>query len=495
MAAQVVAENNDPNQSALFNNMISAAQTYQMNYLAFFGANEVVNASPADSANEIALREILKETRNQLPGIELGVVIGNANNFSDFETSDIQFAPSSTRICEPPEGTSLSSQQLMDLMNPSNPTNSEIYRAEVLKFVARLFKYFNGSYTTGQTQLNSTNNNHTGSKDDDIQRQAAPYEPPERGDYFDWVSLDHEYWVGSKAAQYGTNSQVLENSDVDQAYNDHKLILDAIQSLLSTSLLGCYAQVESYESIIRTSYPIIDGAHTSYISTPLNMQAHDLSARVDRILANHYFQWPETIDDRYCHAIEAWGHHAASATAIWPAFSVERSDEAKTYCPSGDSTYWNDFLGWFMDPSLPCVTGHPCTSLDPNAPYDVDEIEDVYLNEIKTSNWSCKAEVGSYQPAGFMWFILHLMDEQGVVKKRGSVSNNTNPLRVYPNPVSQKLNLPVNSDLVNVFSATGHRMPIHMNGSQLSVEDYPEGLYILHFKEKNRFVKIKVQHQ
>ncbi len=484
----------------MFNNMISAANTFDMNYLAFFGANLVVDASPSDSPEEQALREILKETRNQLPGIKLGVVVGDDDNFSNFETSDIQFAPTPWEACEPEPGISpLSSQDLTDLMNPQNPSQGDRYRAEVLKFVARLFKYFNGSYTPGQTQINSTNN-LSGTKDDGVKLQAAPYEPPERGDYFDWVSLDHEYWVGGFISDiYGSTNWQYGSRDVDFAYNDHKLILDGIHSTLSSSALGCYASVESYENIITTSFPVTHNSVTRYISTSINTQADELTGKMDRVLPNHYFWFPEGIDDRYCKAIEAWGQATwALSTNFWPAFSVERSDENKNYCANSSGQAWGDFLGWFMDPSTPCNTPlpyDPCQ--DPKAPYDVDEVEDVYLHEINQSNWTCDnnpASIGKYQPDGFMWFTLHLMDEQGLVKKRGSVAQNSQPLEVYPNPVSGRLNLPLDKDLVSVFSARGQRMSMQIRGNQLDVEDYPEGLYILSFEGEEKTLKIKVKH-
>lgn len=501
MADEVVAANFNPSQSTMFTNMITAANTYEMDYLAFFGANLVVDASPSDSPEEQALREILKETRAQLPGIKLGVVVGDDDNFSDFETSDIQFSPTPWEACEPEPGISaLSSNDLMNLMNPQNPSQGQRYRAEVLKFVARLYKYFNGTYTPGQTQINS-NSNLSGTKDDGAKAQAAPYEPPERGDYFDWVSLDHEYWVGEFVSNtYGSSDwQDSDPNDINDAYYDHKLILDGIHSTLSSSALGCYASVESYENIITTNFPVTYNSVTRYISTSINTQADELTGKMDRVLPNYYFWFPEGIDDRHCKAIEAWGQSTwALSTDFWPAFSVERSDESKSYCVNSSGQSWGDFLGWFMDPSTPCNTPlpyDPCQ--DPKAPYDVDEVEDVFLNEVNQATWSCDsnpASIGNYQPDGFMWFTLHLMDNQGVVKKTGTVDHESVPLEVFPNPVSANLNLPSDTKLVNVFSATGQLMPMEIEGNQLSVEDYPEGLYILTFEGEAKTLTIKVQH-
>jgi hypothetical protein len=86
------------------------------------------------------------------------------------------------------------------------------------------------------------------------------------------------------------------------------------------------------------------------------------------------------------------------------------------------------------------------------------------------------------------------MDNQGVVKKTGTVDQESVQLEAYPNPVSANLNLPSDNKLISVFSATGQRMPMQIEGNQLSVEDYPEGLYILTFEGQAKTLTIKVHH-
>ena len=507
MAIEVDNANGNPTQSNRFNEMISAAQTYNLSYLAFFGVEKVLDGNSAISPIEKALREILKETRNQLPGIKIGVVAGSDQDFSDLITSDVQFeaVPYPTEACEAPQDLNpFNKEELFSLMNPQNPTWGERYRSEILKFINRVFQIYNGGYTAGK-QLNSPNKSPN-PKDSNHTKLSVPDQPPPpRGDYFDWVSLDHEYWIGEIAARYGNNSLSLEPNDIDKAYSSHKSILDAIQSILSGSEIGCYARVESYENIITTNRPVSYSGQTHYISTPINNQANDITLRVERVLPNHYFWFPRDIDDRFCEAIKAWGQaNYAYNTDFWPAFSVERSDKKKTYCSNySGNNYWGDFLGWFMDPTVPSNTGLP---LDPTndplnaAPYDVDEVEDLYLNEINQSSWTCNgssASIENYSPDGFIWFLLHLMDNQNIKKKGNIQASNQGKkdyLNVYPNPASNRLYYTNNRELLAVTNSMGQKMPLAVFNSSLLVKNYPNGLYFLFFNKEESPVKFKVLH-
>jgi hypothetical protein len=75
------------------NDMITAAQTYNMTYLAFYGLNNVIDNSPTDNNLEIALRYILSQTRIQLPNIEIGVVSPTSGNFENVGLSNFPYNP------------------------------------------------------------------------------------------------------------------------------------------------------------------------------------------------------------------------------------------------------------------------------------------------------------------------------------------------------------------------------------------------------------------
>lgn len=142
--AKELVSSNYTNQTRL-NDMINAANTYEMNYLAFYGINFIVDNDPADNPEETALRFILSETRKNLPKIQIGVVGGNSNDFMDLLTDDIAYNPYPTIICDLPVGVSeLSPAQLGIIMNPGpSATPSELYNAELLKFFTRILWYFN----------------------------------------------------------------------------------------------------------------------------------------------------------------------------------------------------------------------------------------------------------------------------------------------------------------------------------------------------------------
>jgi hypothetical protein len=490
--------------------MILNIDKFELNYVAFYGIDKIVDIDPNDDGNDSALRYILQHTRTKFPKIEIGIVAGKDSIFENILLSEFPYNPTS-EICETKhEHMTPSEYELSISMNPQtgSSTAGDIYHASVLRFITRILWYFNGDYSINTTQgfqqggSGINNSGFKGLKESKGNSNNYFSPPIIRKDYFDWISFEHEYWNGNFIQNHYKNFS--QWYSVDSAYYYHKQLIIAIYALLAQNQ-GCHMEVESYENLMLDGQLVLnteDSLLANFawtLDTSMNDQAQQLRGLPDRILFTNYSKWPDSYVDRYCLAINAWGEATSGRfTEFWPLFSVERPDSSQGYYCSNNTDPWGNYLGRWMDTSY---YAYPDLAR-PGYPYEIDEFEDEYLRQYDSaavngttdnSHIDCNCcpigphtiDIGTYEPEGFMWFTVNMMKVQKITKRVSvniSIEFEQSPiLNIYPNPAKQLVNLP-NYNTLRVIDVQGKLIPTKLlNKTSLDVRLYPPGLYLLVF--------------
>jgi len=525
----VMAEDYANGDSTALLKMILGIDQYELNYIAMYGLNKVIDKYPADNPKEAALRHILIKTRKTFPNLEIGVVLPQDTLFAKINESEFPYNPTSEYCVDNfvPLIKDMPPAILSSKMNPQPSSNpNHYYEAAVLRFATTVLWFFNGEFSINQTlglQQNNTGLNSSGNatqnKLNNNSKESYFHPTPIlRKDYFDWFSLEHEYWTSSGVEDVGWDFSI--SSCLDSAYQQHKDILVELRNLLRQNQ-GCHMDIETYENLLETGQPVSDTIggilYINYLNKTIDQQATELKGLPDRVLFVNYTRWPNNILDQYCPEANAWSAATTgNKTDFWALFSVERDDITNiNYCPSpnnyGDSLEW--LLGYWFD-----STSGPSQWVYPNAfpafPYEVDELEDEYLdslnswrNKSKTSGdpseCRCCVNTGdytayNYNPKGFMWFFLELLQDQNIQKKASvgislEYFENEN-VNVYPNPAKHILNIPPSSQ-VSLFNNIGQLQQVNnINSNTLDVSSLTSGIYFLKIKLLNseKPVSIKV---
>jgi hypothetical protein len=447
--------------NAKLNELIGTIIRHDLDFIALYGLQLIVDDSPVESAGEQSLRTLLRTLRNRFPKLKIAAVGGGRENqhnegktgtqeFESLRTSGFIFEGLSNEACPNDGRSALSSELLGKYMNPSGTTKDPelIYRAEVLKFFGRIARDygFRGS---------PRRSDNTKGK----QGQAAR-------DYFDHLVLEDEWWW--------RNGSQRENLD------EHNILLSAMRSILQLSR-ACDAKVITYESIQVATGP----------GPSLLVQADEISQLADRVLVTHYFKCVPNTLERYAEVIEAWGAISSSNTELWPLFSAE-DQSAKVDCRRFDPTKaWNAFWGEWMDTTY--TASQRPTSVCPNPghpgygyPYEVDEAEDLYLVRLDSASQATALArnnagsfvTGNYQARGFMWFVAHLMDPHNrsmVGEEEWAIRNKPAPV-FYPNPSDGRLQLS-RGRIVNLYSASGTQIWIDTDHEAIDLRHLSPGLY------------------
>jgi hypothetical protein len=408
-------------------------------------------------------------------------------------------------------------------MNPGNSATSlDLYHAEVLKFYTRILWYFNGDYSINNPNVQNLGNNINGSKGNkggkgSVESNKLLGTPLQtRMDYFDWISLEHEYWNGEfiNDIDHAGWTDLSYTSIVDDFYQNHLDILSEVQNIIAQNN-GCYVNLETYENLRDNTVPVYYNGISKSLSYSMDVQAEDIKPLPDRIFVTHYYRCVTTVLERYCLAIEAWGKTSPNnGVELWPLFSAERADYNNSYCGSPGSN-WGEFWGKWMDASFVGIKPGPCPA-SPGFPYEVDESEDLYLNDLSNGATAgdlvdpgCACclpnsdgfQIGNYNPVGFMWFMLHFMPTQNIqksiasgitVESSNSISNN-----VFPNPTKKTVSIPSDFKLTRLMTLNGQIIELNSNmefSSNIDFTNLANGIYIMELKslENNSIEYVKV---
>lgn len=442
-----------------YQELVATVDRHQLQFLAFYGLHHIVDDNPQDNQEEAQLRIILSDLRNRFPKLEIGAVGGGlqdpgsgkirAQQFEQLQTGSFIFDPGSDEACPQDFYSTYNLATLNKMMNPVQASPSGKYRAEVLKFFARIaMTYgFSAPNLKGHDELKRGK-----------QLQASQ-------DYFDHLVLEDEWWWRS--------------GSIRANLNDHENLLRSMRSILQLSN-ACEAKVISYESIQKDSIGLC----------PLEDQAREIAELADRVLVTHYFKCVPNTLDRYCEAVEAWGKTNARSTEFWPLFSSE-DQSARVACSRfNPAISWNDFWGEWMDTSY--TANNPPPDLCPNPglpqfgyPYETDEAEDLYLARLDSAiargslpGSPCpQFDPGDYQARGFMWFIAHLMDPHGR-SKVGQEEYGLSEPQLYPNPAQSEIQLS-KGKLRSLHKMDGQQFPLKRSSrSAWSIDHLPKGIYI-----------------
>jgi hypothetical protein len=403
-------------------------------------------------------------------------------------------------------------RKLEKIMNPGpNAAGNELYVAAALRFFTNILWYFNGDYSINNSQglqqgsssgtINNSKGNGKGSIDNSVAASGSLLFPPPpiRKDYFDWFSVEHEYWSASTLITdlgYPNTPQLLNTG-----YTDHKDLFNQLKNLLSQNQ-GCHIEIETYENLMEDNQYSVLGTDTFYLNKTIQDQADELKGLPDRILFVKYTGWPNNIVDRYCYQVNAWGAATTGQfTEMWSLLSAESTNiSTAPYCPSPTSpSNWGNFLGDWFDP----YSGKNPT-IWPAYPYELDEMEDGYIDQFNyavannltdLSDPDCRCcsiatpplsiNVGNFTPEGFMWFFLGLLNDQNVVKRVEvglSIEYDKNEFEdIYPNPAKHIVNLPTYTK-IEIRTLEGKVVePSLISENKLSVEKLSKGIYIIGF--------------
>ena len=438
-----------------FLDLVDLVQRHELDFLAFYGLHHVIDNDPQDNPEEVQLRALLTGLRNRFPGIKIAAVGGgiqdptagkiSAQHFEQYQTGNFIFRPQSSEACPNDIISSFNLGTLQRIMNPHNPDPTDLYKAEVVKFFARVATFY-------------------GFKDPTSQPQRQGKTGGSNRDFFDHLVLEDEWWWRGGA--------VREN------LNEHEDLLRSMRSILHLSH-ACEAKVITYESLQND---------TSGVTT-MAMQAAEIATLADRIFVTHYFKCVPNVLERYCEAIQAWGASPSVGTEYWPLFSSEDQSARVSCSRYNPDNAWGDFWGEWMDTNY--TQNNPPPNLCPNPgrpgygyPYEASEAEDLYLERLDSAatagllpNSSCaQFNTGAYRVQGFMWFVAHLMDPHG----RSMVSLAEiafSPPSLYPNPSASEIRLS-KGELVAVRSASGSVIQLPTQGDAWQTGQLAPGLYI-----------------
>jgi len=504
------------------NDLLDGISNYELDYIALYGIDRIIDDSITDNPLEEALRYILRKTRTDFPNLEIGVITPSDSVLEAVQTDRFPYSPSEEALCLQME-ESLSRRRLEQIMNPKPGAKpNELYHAYVLRFVTRILWYFNGDYSLQGTQgLQQGNNNIPSNGKGNKPNGNVTFSgstlfppPPLRKDYFDWVSFEHEYWNAGFIIDMGY--KFTDPDVVNIAYDDHKSILIEMRNLLAQNQ-GCHMEIESYENLMRDNQAVEEPINYPGISWQLaktmQEQANEVIGLPDRILFTHYFFWPKSYVDRYCEAINAWGSAASGYnTTLWPLFSAEDSTRKSTkFCtaPKDTNKYWGDFLGQWMNPLYTDTIAFGTSTysmLSNEFPYEVDEFEDEYLrqyyfaesatvtdNSVANGCNCCAIPnsiiVGDYEPTGFMWFFLEFFQSKNVLKYSVagltlSFSKNEG-LNIYPNPAKELVNVPKHLSFLMMDLQGRLVNPKIVNEQTWNVNHLESGVYFILFTKNN----------
>lgn len=472
------------NNSTRLNDLISTISKHNLNFIAMYGLHRIVDNSPSDNPDETELRNILVTLRTQFPNLKIGATGGGrydqatgtfkAQDFETLITDDFYFTPTPWLACPTFEEPYYSPEELGGLMNPGpGASPDQKYMAEVIKFFARISTFFGNSNQQNSSQTKQSNSG-------ELKGYAIP-EPSGNLDYFDHFVLEDEWWQ--------------HNPSLSAKFGYHKQIIQSMQSIRVHNQ-ACDAKIIVYENIRN---------HFGYPS--MIQQAQEIYNLVDRVLVTHYFRCVTNTLERYCEAVEAWGAVHNGTTELWPLFSVEKPGP-KTHC-SWFGGNWDDFWGEWMDQSYTSTNPPPGGCASPGAPgfgypYEVDEAEDFYIQRLATGAQSNSLPVGSacsnFQPGnfeadGFMWFLTHLMRDQGIKQKfQGNIGveyKEKKTLNVYPNPSQNRVYVE-NGELLELLSLSGQRIEVLSNLPYIDVSKLERGVYIARFKVGNSTEIVKI---
>jgi len=443
-----------------FQDLKKVIRRHKLQFLAFYGLHRVLDGKAFDNPEEVQLRIVINELRQEFPNLKLGAVGGgrsnpaagkiNAQEFENLRTDRFLLNTSSEDACPNSNLGTLGSAKLNRMMNPINPDPNEQYQAEVIKFFARVASTY-GFAAPESRGLKGSENGKTNTRD-----------------YFDHLVLEDEWWWRQGAVR----------SNLD----DHEALLVAMRSILHLSH-ACEAKVITYESIQRD----ITGV------SPMSVQASEIAALADRVYVTHYFKCVPNTLERYCEAIEAWGQVTSGATELWPLFSSEDAS-AKVSCTYFDpSLAWNDFWGEWMDTTYTASNPPPIACPNPGRagfgyPYEVAEAEDLYLIRLDSASKAqalplsaCPSfQAGNFKAEGFMWFIAHLMDphDRSNVSVAEVEADFLQEPMVFPNPAASSLRI-TKGEIKGLSTLSGQQLPIESQGDQLNLSQLPAGMYIL----------------
>ena len=465
-----IAEEMAAGTTTKYQDLLALIARHNLDFLAFYGLHHIVDNNPQDNPEEVQLRLILSSIRAQFPKIEIAAVGGglqdpsagksSAQHFEQLQTGNFIYQPLSEVACPNDVLSTLGSAKLNRILNPLNPNLDEQYRAEVLKFFARIASFYGFKSPESRPRDSGVKGKTSAAKD-----------------YFDHLVLEDEWWWRS--------GKVRDNLD------DHEVLLRSMRSILHLSH-ACDAKVITYESI----------QHDSTGQTGMMDQALGVASLADRVLVTHYFKCVPNTLERYCEAIEAWGASSVSGTEFWPLFSSE-DQSARIGCSRFDpNEAWNDFWGEWMDTTF--TANNPPPDLCPGPgrpgfgyPYETDEAEDLYLERLDSAALAgvlpgsacAQFNIGNYRVKGFMWFTAQLLDPHG--RSKVSLEDLSLALPIlYPNPASNQLNLS-EGEIRAIRDLSGQKFPLRQIGDAWDISALKSGVYLVELEFNNELYFLK----
>lgn len=157
----VMADDYSNGDSTALMKMILGIDQFELDYIAMYGLNKVIDKHPTDNPKEAALRHILIKTRKTFPNLEIGVVLPQDTLFAKINESEFPYNPTSEYCIDNfiPIVKDLPPSLLSYKMNPQPGSSpNHYYEAAVLRFATNVLWFFNGEFSINQTQGLQQNN-------------------------------------------------------------------------------------------------------------------------------------------------------------------------------------------------------------------------------------------------------------------------------------------------------------------------------------------------
>jgi hypothetical protein len=88
-----------------------------------------------------------------------------------------------------------------------------------------------------------------------------------------------------------------------------------------------------------------------------------------------------------------------------------------------------------------------------------------------------------------IWNFLSKFDKNGLINSL-SVSEVAAPIKIYPNPFDEYLNIENLKNDILLFDISGRHIEIQVNGNKIDTSKIEKGIYFMYLEENKKILKL-----